>query len=217
VGIDRWYKRDENNPWRPISSQIMDEVLAPPWMRDQIMAAKKRTPFHYSRLRRQADIDKLRRERKRQWMLKAYRAAMEAANASDSNGEKMDIFPAIESRSAKYNNRVEYNNNVPQTTSSVSEKRKARAINDSEDVSVSMSESDISGANDARPIFLQHEPPLVNFTRKSKVIDSQDAKQYFGFNENYSNNNNRGFADGNIEPPAAKTAFVDDAELLKWR
>ena len=74
VGMDQWYKREETNPWRPIASQIMNELVEPPWCRNEISRplVKKANPFHFSRLRRQADIEISRRRKKREWMIKAH-------------------------------------------------------------------------------------------------------------------------------------------------
>lgn len=75
--MDKWYKREEGNEWRPIASRIMNELLVPPWSRDSIThpLKKKVDPFHFSRLRRKADIAAEKRRRKREWLTKAYRIA----------------------------------------------------------------------------------------------------------------------------------------------
>lgn len=83
VGIDQWYKRDENNPWRPIASQVFNEVLTPPWLKDDVPSIKKVVPFHFSRLRRQTDIDKSKLQRKREWMMKAYSMAKQAMDDAE--------------------------------------------------------------------------------------------------------------------------------------
>jgi hypothetical protein len=77
VGMDKWYKREEGNEWRPIASSVMNELLVPPWSRDSIAhpLKKKVDPFHFSRLRRKADVAAEKRRRKREWLTKAYRIA----------------------------------------------------------------------------------------------------------------------------------------------
>ena len=80
VGIEQWYKRDENNPWRPIASQVVNDILVPPWLKDEVPMTKKIAPFHFSRLRRQADMDKSKLRKKRDWMMKAYTMAKEASD-----------------------------------------------------------------------------------------------------------------------------------------
>ena len=80
VGIDQWYKRDENNPWRPIASQVINDMLVPPWLKDDVPLTKKIAPFHFSRLRRQADMDKSKLRKKRDWMMKAYTMAKEGSD-----------------------------------------------------------------------------------------------------------------------------------------
>lgn len=71
TGVDAWYKRDEKNPWRPISSELITDIFVPPWMKDAVVS-KKPAPFHYSRLKRKEDILKDKKRRKREWLVKAY-------------------------------------------------------------------------------------------------------------------------------------------------
>jgi len=62
-----WYKRWENNGWRPISDKLLvdnDEVV-------ETTAAKK-IDFHYSKLVRQVDLLKKRKKKKLAWLKKMY-------------------------------------------------------------------------------------------------------------------------------------------------
>ena len=45
---DGWYRRSENNPWRPIASNVAEEITVPPWQRDKLHE-KPPEPVHYSR------------------------------------------------------------------------------------------------------------------------------------------------------------------------
>jgi hypothetical protein len=74
TSTDEWYKREENNDWRPIASQSFEEILTPPWLRES-MTKKEAEPFHFSRLKRKIDIQKARKRRRRMWLMKAYRLA----------------------------------------------------------------------------------------------------------------------------------------------
>jgi hypothetical protein len=71
---DNWYRRDENNNWRPLANEAFEEILAPPWLRGKL-PSKQPQHFHYNRLRRREDQVKLRKRRKREWLSKAYRLA----------------------------------------------------------------------------------------------------------------------------------------------
>ena len=102
VGIDQWYKRDEKNPWRPIASQVMSDYMAPPWLKDEIAHARRAQPFHFSRLRRQADIDKEKMRRKREWMMKAYTLAKHATESKEGDDEDDDSIGGARYREAKY-------------------------------------------------------------------------------------------------------------------
>jgi len=88
VDLNEWYCREENNPWRPIASQIISDNFAPP---DFIEGGHKSKPgpFHYSRLQRKQDIVAQKKVRKRQWMLKAYMLA-----ASDDASEIQRVVDA---------------------------------------------------------------------------------------------------------------------------
>jgi hypothetical protein len=77
-GTDKWYKREENNPWRPIAAQLIVDTFAPPWAREDDGTLEVRKPlkhFHFSRARRREDVIRDKKRRKREWMLKAYMAA----------------------------------------------------------------------------------------------------------------------------------------------
>ena len=74
--FDGWYHREENNAWRPIASEVFEEILTPPWLREK---PHDQPPmlFHYSKLKRKEDLKKFRKQRRREWMMKAYKIAKE--------------------------------------------------------------------------------------------------------------------------------------------
>ena len=67
-----WYRREENNPWRPIASQLVEEVCTPPWQQRDVPVEKKPAAFHFSTYKRREEILRQKKRRKREWMLKAY-------------------------------------------------------------------------------------------------------------------------------------------------
>ena len=77
VAIDKWYKRDEGNSWRPIAASKMNEFEGPPWLRGSAVysSLKRFGHFHYSKLRRKTDIETMKKQRRRLWMMKAYKIA----------------------------------------------------------------------------------------------------------------------------------------------
>ena len=77
VAIDKWYKRNEGNSWRPIAASKMNEFDIPPWLRGSVVrpSVEKAGHFHYSKLRRKIDMETQRKQRRRLWMMKAYRVA----------------------------------------------------------------------------------------------------------------------------------------------
>ena len=62
---DNWYKRVENNGWRPISDRLLledDEIVK--------KSSSKPVAWHHSKLVRQVDLLKKRKRKKLQWMKK---------------------------------------------------------------------------------------------------------------------------------------------------
>lgn len=88
-----WYRREENNHWRSISTMIVTDAFNSndassvpyglPKPEDKTLK-----PFHYSRLVRTIDIVRDRKKRRREWMLKAYLLDAEKHHAKidDSRG-----------------------------------------------------------------------------------------------------------------------------------
>ena len=72
--FDGWYHRHENNAWRPIASETFEEILTPPWLREKPHEEAPKL-FHFSKLRRKEDLKKYRKQRRREWMMKAYKMA----------------------------------------------------------------------------------------------------------------------------------------------
>ncbi|KAM7085920.1 protein MFI isoform 2-T5 [Molossus nigricans] len=61
-----WYRRTENNGWRPVSDTF--------WMspEDAVVGDKKESKFHFSKLKRRQDMEKKRKIRKIEWMRQMY-------------------------------------------------------------------------------------------------------------------------------------------------
>ena len=87
--MESWYKREERNPWRPLSSQLFDEILTPPWLKEA-PHLKKASPFHFSSMKRKEELMRERKRRKREWMLKAY---VLAASKVDSGAPPLNLRP----------------------------------------------------------------------------------------------------------------------------
>lgn len=79
-----WYHREENNPWRPIASQLFEDMSTPPGQdrrggnNPHVGVAKKPQPFHFSSQKRREEIIRDKKRRKREWMLKAYMLSSQA-------------------------------------------------------------------------------------------------------------------------------------------
>ena len=77
TAVDKWYKRDEGNSWRPIAASKMNDFKVPPWLQGSVdhSSIRRFSKFHFSKLRRNVDIERQRKQRRRLWMMKAYRIA----------------------------------------------------------------------------------------------------------------------------------------------
>lgn len=85
-----WYRRNENNYWRPIASEVVNDLFTPPWLQDDEPETTKNTsqqPFHFSKLKRREAIQLERKRRKREWMLKAY--VLAAGRKSVTSDQKL--------------------------------------------------------------------------------------------------------------------------------
>jgi hypothetical protein len=73
-----WYRRKEQNNWRPMSMKLVDEGLDLHLGRAAAME-KSEGAFHHSRALRREEREMRKRQRKRDWLKKMYRDGMEEA------------------------------------------------------------------------------------------------------------------------------------------
>lgn len=79
-GTRDWYKREDHNFWRPISHEATDDpMFETPYKSmsrngESMFKSKKmkKAHYHFSRFKRQEDILREKKKKKREWMLKAY-------------------------------------------------------------------------------------------------------------------------------------------------
>lgn len=69
AGTHGWYRRIENNGWRPVSLKSLEDAD-----KDPVAAATARLAqeFHYSKLKRQEDVKTKRKRRKQRWLRRMY-------------------------------------------------------------------------------------------------------------------------------------------------
>lgn len=77
-GKENWYQRWENNGWRPVSIRLFGVTY------DAVTAetASKRKGFHHSKLQRQRDLERRKKQRKIEWLQKMYREGSLQTRAS---------------------------------------------------------------------------------------------------------------------------------------
>ncbi|KAJ3121872.1 hypothetical protein HK100_012198 [Physocladia obscura] len=91
---DGWYERRENNGWRAIIERSWIEE-----QQDDIVTqtAAKSVRFHHLKLKRQQEIEKMRKSKKLDWMRKLYEEGKKLALSSNQNqilqSENSDEFP----------------------------------------------------------------------------------------------------------------------------
>ncbi|RLN89514.1 hypothetical protein BBJ28_00002024 [Nothophytophthora sp. Chile5] len=93
-----WYRRLENNGWRPVTAKVLAEANADPIA--QATGGRRAVApaggFHYSKLVRQQDRESARRHKKRLWMQKLYTqgllvtAPRPERHQQDEEGEEED-------------------------------------------------------------------------------------------------------------------------------
>ncbi|KAM4828410.1 protein MFI [Thomomys bottae] len=73
-----WYRRIENNGWRPVSDRF--------WLPTdgEIVESQKKVEFHFSKLKRRQDIEKKRKIKKIKWMQQMYYAGNLAVKTSNN-------------------------------------------------------------------------------------------------------------------------------------
>ena len=99
-----WYKRDERNPWRPISSVVFENIMEPPWARAPVLE-KKPAPFHFSTYTRREAAMREKKRRKREWMLKAFMLARGEEVTRGSVEMKMEeLFASSQTELAEFMN-----------------------------------------------------------------------------------------------------------------
>ncbi|KAE9342185.1 hypothetical protein PF008_g10281 [Phytophthora fragariae] len=90
-----WYRRLENNGWRPVTAKVLAEANADP-IAQATGGRHAVSGFHYSKLVRQQDRERARRHKKRLWMQKLYtqglltpadRPEHEQEEEEDNNGQ----------------------------------------------------------------------------------------------------------------------------------
>lgn len=92
-GTKNWYKREDHNFWRPISHEATDDPMFETPYKSMSRSEStfnskkmKKAHYHFSRFKRQEDILRERKKKKRDWMLKAYlfSAGQKGDNIEDS-------------------------------------------------------------------------------------------------------------------------------------
>ncbi|PVD28066.1 hypothetical protein C0Q70_10647 [Pomacea canaliculata] len=77
----QWYKRSENNGWRIVSDRLLRHIMYDPITWE---SSNKKYIFDNSGLRRKQEVEKIKKERKIEWMRKMYKEGMLHAKAEDS-------------------------------------------------------------------------------------------------------------------------------------
>ena len=248
VGMDKWYKREEGNEWRPIASSVMNELLVPPWSRDSIAhpLKKKVDPFHFSRLRRKADVAAEKRRRKREWMTKAYRIAKgdqdpdeegyyrhsdAVHQASSSSGhlysrnesrrgeEEDDEDEGLRTLPQDESSRVRVRFSNPHLAST--ESMKSRADTHGMRLDDCSSRGDRwSGKRQEEPDNDRQQSYGGQYRRHevSRYCQDDEDEDEENVNSNYFNSNSEVLQERNSRSGGDRAdVFGDDAEMLKWR
>lgn len=129
-GTKDWYRRDDNNYWRPISHEASDDPMFDQYKSMTISESTfkskklKKSHYHYSKLRRQEDILRERKQKRRDWMLKAYMlsAGMKAEKLCDESDSGI-----LSSEGGKVSPRFDFSSRDPLPTG-VRDKKSSREL-----------------------------------------------------------------------------------------
>lgn len=64
--INGWYRRTENNGWRPVSDQVWMDMKDPLVYKSAI----KKVKFHYNKVVRREEMEKAKKKKRVEWMKK---------------------------------------------------------------------------------------------------------------------------------------------------
>ncbi|KAG6617636.1 IQ motif, EF-hand binding site [Phytophthora cinnamomi] len=84
-----WYRRMENNGWRPVTAKVLAEANADP-IAQATGGRHAVNGFHYSKLVRQQDRARARRHKKRLWMQKLYAQGLLTAAARPEQEQQQE-------------------------------------------------------------------------------------------------------------------------------
>lgn len=84
-----WYRRLENNGWRPVTAKVLAEANADP-IAQATGGRHTASGFHYSKLVRQQDRERARRHKKRLWMQKLYTQGLLTATDRPEHEQEED-------------------------------------------------------------------------------------------------------------------------------
>ena len=94
--ISNWYQREDGNQWRPISSQLFEDILTPPWVavdpvtRQPITNKKNKLKFFHFDGRKRRELAELEKKKKRsEWIVKLARLTQQERerDAMEESGE----------------------------------------------------------------------------------------------------------------------------------
>ncbi|KAG2769127.1 hypothetical protein PC129_g19798 [Phytophthora cactorum] len=90
-----WYRRLENNGWRPVTAKVLAEANADP-IAQATGSRRAVNGFHYSKVVRQQDRERARRHKKRLWMQKLYtQGLLTTADCPENDHEETDKQPRV--------------------------------------------------------------------------------------------------------------------------
>ena len=240
-GSKEWYRREDNNDWRPISSHKFESIssLTPPWFRE-VNHSQQPKPFHYHRQYRQQDLIAIRKKKKREWMIKLYHMnGIDITTTSNNttnigtNSDTTTISPEQPYDDDIHDNTYYHNNNnydekEDRESSSREKKRDLTRSSKSGPVGVVLPPIPSSGRSASHTAMTMmmmassaqqqqqqqqyHHPPLVAEPKTSKLAMLPTS------NTNNVNGNNAG---SSVRQPykhtTGSTREVSESDLIKWR
>ena len=76
-----WYRRSDRNGWRLVTVPVTADGT------ETEIVSKRSLPHHISRAKRRVDVERLRKQRKRQWLMNMYREGLAKENEGSGAAE----------------------------------------------------------------------------------------------------------------------------------
>lgn len=188
-GTKDWYRRDDHNYWRPISHESSDDPMFETPYKSMSRSEStfnskkmKKAHYHFSRFKRQEDIMREKKKKKRDWMLKAYlfSAGQKGDNIEDSDYHvPCEETPVSRRRKHQFSPRAE--GDIGSSSEPASPRSKSSGVNKAYHRELLMSDSFSEGLSERGSPYPAAEALVGDYhprVRTSDVMEDEDLLKW---------------------------------------